>query len=61
MQRRYRADLSSMGTRVEVLAADQVGTTELTTYRLWHNLTTSLMEFVFLPGTGEYQIELYEK
>jgi hypothetical protein len=50
-----------MGTRVEVLAADQVGTTELTTYRLWHNLTTSLMEFVFLPGTGEYQIELYEK
>lgn len=29
--------------------------------RLWHNLTVVLTEFVFLPGTGEYQIELFEK
>lgn len=34
---------------------------ELTMNRLWHNLTTSLMEFVFLPGTGGYQIEMYEQ
>ncbi|ORY28276.1 hypothetical protein BCR39DRAFT_535243 [Naematelia encephala] len=29
--------------------------------KLWHNLTVTLTEFVFLPGTGEYQIELFEK
>ncbi|WVQ98920.1 hypothetical protein IAU59_006051 [Kwoniella sp. CBS 9459] len=29
--------------------------------KLWHNLTVVLTEFVFLPGTGPYQIELFEK
>ncbi|CAD6567430.1 MAG: 26S proteasome regulatory subunit [Tremellales sp. Tagirdzhanova-0007] len=29
--------------------------------KLWHNLTVALTEFVFLPGTGVYQIELFEK
>ncbi|WOO81356.1 26S proteasome regulatory subunit RPN9 [Vanrija pseudolonga] len=34
-----------------------------TTYekKLWHNLTVSLVEFVFLPGSGPYQIELFHK
>ncbi|KAK4684290.1 26S proteasome regulatory subunit N9, partial [Tremellales sp. Uapishka_1] len=29
--------------------------------KLWHNLTVALNEFVFLSGTGSYQIELFEK
>ncbi|WRT67337.1 uncharacterized protein IL334_004307 [Kwoniella shivajii] len=29
--------------------------------KLWHNLTVVLTEFVFTPGTGPYQIELFEK
>ncbi|WWD16129.1 hypothetical protein CI109_100554 [Kwoniella shandongensis] len=29
--------------------------------KLWHNLTVTLTEFVFLPSTGPYQIELFEK
>ncbi|WWD01176.1 hypothetical protein V866_008116 [Kwoniella sp. B9012] len=29
--------------------------------KLWHNLTVLLTEFVFTPGTGPYQIELFEK
>ncbi|WVO14058.1 hypothetical protein L204_101685 [Cryptococcus depauperatus] len=29
--------------------------------KLWHNLTVTLIEFVFLPGTGPYQIELFDK
>nr|KIR46678.1 26S proteasome regulatory subunit N9 [Cryptococcus bacillisporus CA1280] len=29
--------------------------------KLWHNLTVTLTQFVFLPGTGQYQIELFEK
>ncbi|RSH93921.1 26S proteasome regulatory subunit [Saitozyma podzolica] len=29
--------------------------------KLWHNLTVTLTEFVFLPGTGPFQIELFEK
>ncbi|RXK36242.1 26S proteasome regulatory subunit N9 [Tremella mesenterica] len=29
--------------------------------KLWHNLTVALTEFVFLPNTGPYQIELFEK
>ncbi|WWC89772.1 uncharacterized protein L201_004698 [Kwoniella dendrophila CBS 6074] len=29
--------------------------------KLWHNLTVQLTEFVFTPGTGPYQIELFEK
>lgn len=31
------------------------------TCRLWHNLTVVLTKFVFLRGSGPYQIELYEK
>ncbi|KAL7424211.1 26S proteasome regulatory subunit [Cryptotrichosporon argae] len=29
--------------------------------KLWHNLTVALIEFVFQPGTGPYQIELFER
>jgi hypothetical protein len=29
--------------------------------RLWHNLTVALTEFVFTPGSGPAQIELFEK
>ncbi|WVQ78556.1 hypothetical protein IAT38_000642 [Cryptococcus sp. DSM 104549] len=29
--------------------------------KLWHNLTVTLTEFVALPSTGPYQIELFEK
>ncbi|WVQ71861.1 hypothetical protein IAR50_001403 [Cryptococcus sp. DSM 104548] len=28
--------------------------------KLWHNLTVTLTQFVFLPGTGEYQIGLFD-
>ncbi|GMK55133.1 hypothetical protein CspeluHIS016_0201890 [Cutaneotrichosporon spelunceum] len=34
-----------------------------TTYekKLWHNLTVALLNFVSLPGSGPYQIELFDK
>ena len=42
--------------------ADETSSLEfLSTNRLWHNLTVALSQFVSLPTSGPYQIELFDK